>query len=66
MKQLLLFDRINLARCAMDRANQAIADNRFSHFDGEWVTARMWTKYHCQVTTADCSYIESTATINFA
>lgn len=59
MKQLLLFDRINLARCAMDRANQAMGENRFSDFDGEWVTARMWTKYHCAITTADHSYIEA-------
>lgn len=57
MKQLLLFDRINLARCAMDRANQSVMD--FPRFDGEWITARMWTKYHCQISTADHSYIEA-------
>ena len=57
MKQMLLFDRINLARCAMDRANQHVLDH--SRFDGEWITARMWTKYHCQISTADYSYIEA-------
>lgn len=41
----------------MDRANQSVMD--FPRFDGEWITARMWTKYHCQISTADHSYIEA-------
>ena len=45
----MLFDRINLARCAMERANRHILDEK--RFTGEYQTARAWTKYKCIITT---------------
>ena len=44
-----LFDRINLARCAMERATSNAFDKQ--RFDGEYDTARSWTKYKCNITT---------------
>lgn len=38
-----LFDRINLARCAMDRAKQNLDNN--DRFTGEYMTARLWNGY---------------------
>lgn len=56
MHELTLFDRINLANCAKQRAQMAnIFDERFL---SEYRTARMWVKYRCYVTTSDYSYVE--------
>ena len=61
MHELLLFDRINLAKCAMQRAERL--DLRCSHckelFTREYRTARMWVKYRCSVTNAQQSFVEA-------
>lgn len=57
MKLILMFHRINLAKCAMDRANQHLTDP--DRYNAEWDTARLWVKYHCCITTADHSYVEA-------
>ena len=46
---ILLFDRINLARCAMERAHQNIFNEEV--FNGEYQSARLWSKYKCIITT---------------
>lgn len=54
---ITLFDRINLANCAMRRSELVIRDMK--RFDGEYETARMWTRYRiynsptCQFVLAD-------------
>jgi hypothetical protein len=50
-----LFDRINLAACAMRRAQDNILDEQ--RFHGEFKTARLWNKYKC-VITKSYSYID--------
>ena len=61
MHELLLFDRINLAKCAMRRAERL--DLRCPHckelFNREYQTARMWVKYRCNITNAQLSFIEA-------
>lgn len=61
MHELLLFDRINLAKCAKERAERL--DVRCPHckelFVREYQTARMWVKYRCTVTNARLSFIEA-------
>lgn len=52
-----LFDRINLANCAMERARQNVFDQ--DRFYGEYKTARFWTKYRCMI-TKDYSYVDYT------
>jgi hypothetical protein len=50
-----LFDRINLANCAMRRAQANVIDEQ--RFYGEYGTARMWNKYKCVITT-NYSYVD--------
>ncbi len=50
-----LFDRINLANCAMRRAQANVIDEQ--RFYGEYRTARMWNKYKCVITT-NYSYVD--------
>lgn len=45
---LNLFDRINLANCAMIRARENVLDG--DRFYSEYMTARSWTKYRCIIT----------------
>ena len=47
---ITLFDRINLANCAMQRARQGWIDTE--RFNGEYITARAWTKYRCYISKA--------------
>jgi hypothetical protein len=50
-----LFDRINVARCAMERAhNNSLDRNRFVD---EYTTAKMWTRYKCYISTI-VSFVE--------
>jgi len=52
---LSLFDRINVARCAMERAhNNSLDRNRFVD---EYTTAKMWTRYKCYISTI-VSFVE--------
>ena len=53
---ILLFDRINLARCAMERAHQNIFNEEV--FQGEYQSARLWSKYKC-VITKTYSFVET-------
>ena len=46
---ITLFDRINLARCAMERANYHLLDEQ--RFTSEYYTARSWTKYKCIISS---------------
>jgi hypothetical protein len=50
---LSLFDRINLANCAMMRAKQHVLSNRF---DDEYETARMWHRNNCYIRTTYTSW----------
>jgi hypothetical protein len=50
-----LFDRINLAACAMRRAQECILDQQ--RFNDEYSSARAWNKYKC-VITKNYSYVE--------
>jgi hypothetical protein len=52
---LSLFDRINLADCAMRRAQQHILDN--DRFISEYKTAKFWTRYRCMI-TKEFSYVD--------
>ena len=47
---ITLFDRINLANCAMQRAQQGHMNQE--RFNGEYTTARAWTKYRCYISKA--------------
>ena len=49
------FDRINLAACAMRRAQANVLDEQ--RFNGEFKTARLWNKYKC-VITKTYSYVD--------
>lgn len=51
-----LFDRINIANCAMRRANENLMDA--DRFTGEYQTVRAWTHYRCVITKA-YSYVET-------
>jgi hypothetical protein len=44
---LSLFDRINVARCAVERANNNAIDR--DRFVDEYTTAKMWTRYKCYI-----------------
>jgi hypothetical protein len=55
-RNLTLFDRINIASCAMKRAQDSWLDEK--RFSGEFKTARMWTKYRC-VIHREVQYVES-------
>jgi hypothetical protein len=50
-----LFDRINLATCAMRRAQDNLLD--VQRFNGEYSSARAWNKYKCIITTT-YSYVD--------
>jgi len=50
-----LFDRINLAACAVRRAQANILDEQ--RFNSEYTSARMWNKYKC-VITKHYSYVD--------
>ena len=53
---LCLFERINLARCASERADMNIRDR--DRFTSEYFTARMWTRYRIYNSTT-CSFVEA-------
>lgn len=53
---LTIFDRINLANCARERAIANVLDSK--RFEGEYTTARHWIKYRCTI-TPDYSYVEN-------
>jgi hypothetical protein len=52
---LTMFDRINIAQCAVKRANENCSDEH--RFHGEFCTARAWNKYKCYITTT-CQFVE--------
>jgi hypothetical protein len=56
-RTLTLFDRINLANCAMQRAIAAPVRDR-DRFDNEYGTARLWTKYRIHA-SASYRFIEA-------
>lgn len=55
LDELTLFDRINLAACAMRRAAENTLDA--NRFQGEYSSARAWNKYKC-VITKNYSYVD--------
>ena len=50
-----LFDRINLAACAVRRAQANVLDEQ--RFNAEYNSARAWNKYKC-VITKTYSYVD--------
>ncbi len=54
---LSLFDRINIAKCASDRAQQSVLN--VERFTGEFQTARMWVRYRCNIGPNNTSFVES-------
>jgi len=54
-RTLTIFDRINLANCARERAIANVLDNE--RFHSEFITARRWIKYRCSI-SSDYSYVE--------
>jgi hypothetical protein len=46
---LTIFDRINMANCARQRAMLNLLDEQ--RFIGEYDSARAWTKYRCYIST---------------
>jgi len=50
-----MFDRINLAACAVRRAQGCILDEQ--RFNNEYESAHAWNKYKC-VITKSYSYVE--------
>ena len=52
---LNMFDRINVARCAVERANNNFHDR--DRFVDEYKTAKMWTRYKCYISTT-VSFVE--------
>lgn len=57
-KVLSLFDRINLASCAMERARGNVLSAK--RFIGEYETARMWHRNNCYIRTTYTSYTDNT------
>jgi hypothetical protein len=60
MDQITLFDRVNLANCAMRRAEEHLSDAE--RFTAEFQTVRAWTKYRCNIYKYDnriVAYTES-------
>jgi hypothetical protein len=53
---LTLFDRINIANCAAQRAIQHVTNEEV--FNAEYRTARMWSKYKCYITKS-VSFVET-------
>jgi len=56
-RSLTLFDRINLANCAVQRAIAAPIRDRV-RFEDEYGTARLWAKYRIH-TSGSCRFIEA-------
>lgn len=54
---LNLFDRINIAKCATDRAMQSVLNTE--RFTGEFHTARMWVRYRCNIASNAVSFVET-------
>jgi hypothetical protein len=52
---LNLFQRINIAQCAVRRAYENYNDEY--RFHGEFNTARAWNKYKCYITKT-CQFVE--------
>ena len=50
-----LLGRINIAKCAAERARMHVMDTE--RFHREFQTARMWTRYKCYISTR-CSFVE--------
>ena len=55
LDELTLFDRINLAACAMRRAESNLLNKE--RWNNEYTTARAWHKYKC-VITKTYSYVD--------
>ena len=55
MEPLTLFDRINIANCAVQRAVGNVTNQE--RFTNEYQSARMWTKYKCYITKTH-SFVE--------
>lgn len=55
---LSLFNRINLAQCAMERAKQNVVSAE--RFIDEYETARMWHRNNCYIRTTYTSYKDNT------
>jgi hypothetical protein len=54
---ITLFDRINLANCAMKRAEKvALYDD--ARFHGEYETVRLWSR-HRVYNSSKCQFIEA-------
>ena len=53
---LSLFDRNNIAACAIERARQNVLNAE--RFSGEYTTVKMWTRYKCYISTT-ISYVEA-------
>ena len=53
---LNLFDRINLANCAVKRA-EAVSASNGKLFHSEYETVRLWSK-HRVYTSAACQFVE--------
>lgn len=47
IEQMTLFDRVNIANCAMRRAMDNVFDTE--RFSGEYETVRTWTRYRCSI-----------------
>ena len=56
MEPLTLFDRINIANCAVQRAVGNVTNQE--RFISEYHSARMWTKYKCYITKS-ISFVET-------
>lgn len=52
---ITLFDRINLANCAVRRSETVIRDMK--RFHGEYETARMWTRYRIY-NSPTCQFVQ--------
>jgi hypothetical protein len=50
-----VLDRINIAHCAAERARMYVLDT--TRFNGEFTTARMWTRYKCYISNKG-SFVE--------
>ena len=55
-RTITLYDRINLAHCAMRRGEAVIRDEK--RFHGEYETARAWTHYRIY-NSPNCQFVET-------
>ena len=53
---ITLFDRINLAACAVKRAEENVTNTE--RFYGEYDTARMWQRNNCYIRTTYTSWVD--------